>query len=848
LKFPLLSLMATVLLLPISFAHCQTAAFDLAGPAVDVRVQRSGETLPISHVPNLMPGDRLWIHPQLPESQSAHYVMIVAFLRGATNPPPANWFTKVETWTKSVREEGVFITIPAEAEQAVVFLAPETGGDFNTLRNAVRGKPGAFVRSAQDLQQASLDRMRLEKYMNLLREFSEEPAELKQRTVLLARSLNIKLDHECFDKPSAQQVPCLTQNTDELVLDDAHTETMVARIASGNTVDLVSHIAYMPTAGAGALSPYVGAVVDTVRILASTHTAQYQYIPALALPTGDKLNLRLNNPPSFRNPKSVLVVGLPPVGPSPLPPLRPAEPKQVFCAEQPDLVLPIDGAPLVFASEMAHNFTLHLKTRTAGGNGIDLPAKVDPTRGGLVVDTRSIPANSLNGDLTGTLHGFWGFQPFEGPTFQLRSSQVGGRWIVASKDASALIVGRMDELHLQSEQAACVESVAIRDAQGGKVDASWKVTKPDELEVQVPLQNAVPGSVVMMIKKYGRQSVSDEITLHTYAEAGSLDTLTLHAGDTEGTLKGTRLDQVMDVDLQGVHFAPGDLSRANQQDELKIATKDTAAAATLKSGDAMQAKVTLKDARVLVLSTKIAPPRPHVKLISKSVQVDPSPTATALVKLSSPDEVPQESRLSFFLKAVVPETFSPQQKVEVATLDESFRVMLSVANQNLTLQDSSTELAVLDPMRHLGPSAFGPLKMRPIAGDGTTGDWQPLANLVRIPTLKDIHCVAAATRQCTITGEKLFLIDSVSTSPDFTDAVSVPEGFVAQTLVVPASHTRTLYLKLRDDPSAVDIVTWPATPATSTPATATPPASAPAAAPPVTASPAAARVATPAAQ
>src|SRR3954466_15343099 len=106
--------LAGILLLTTPFASPQTtttAAFDLAGPAVDLRVQRAGETLPISHVPNLLPGDRLWIHPQLPESQSTHYLMIVAFLRGATNPPPPTWFTKVETWEKPVREEGVFITV-----------------------------------------------------------------------------------------------------------------------------------------------------------------------------------------------------------------------------------------------------------------------------------------------------------------------------------------------------------------------------------------------------------------------------------------------------------------------------------------------------------------------------------------------------------------------------------------------------------------------------------------------------------------------------------------------------------------------------------------------------------------
>src|SRR6185437_7456950 len=132
-------------------ASADTAAFDLAGPPVEVKVTRNGKSLPIAEVPNLQPGDRLWIHPDLPDSQSVHYLMIVAFLRGPTNPPPDNWFFKGETWKKPVREEGMVVTVPLDAQQALLFLAPETGGDFGTLRSAVQGKPGAFVRSSQDL-------------------------------------------------------------------------------------------------------------------------------------------------------------------------------------------------------------------------------------------------------------------------------------------------------------------------------------------------------------------------------------------------------------------------------------------------------------------------------------------------------------------------------------------------------------------------------------------------------------------------------------------------------------------------------------------------------------------------
>src|SRR5256886_1584211 len=98
--------------------------------------------------------------------------MVVAFLRGATNPPPDAWFTRVETWNKPVHDEGVFVTVPDEAEEALIFLAPDTGGAFGTLRAAVRGKPGSFVRAAQDLEQASLDRLRLEKYLDAVRDVS----------------------------------------------------------------------------------------------------------------------------------------------------------------------------------------------------------------------------------------------------------------------------------------------------------------------------------------------------------------------------------------------------------------------------------------------------------------------------------------------------------------------------------------------------------------------------------------------------------------------------------------------------------------------------------------------------
>src|ERR1700733_8099869 len=108
------------------YLAADAAAFDLTGPKVDVRVQREGHTLPISEVPNLQVGDRLWVHPDLPATQSVRYLVVIAFLRGSTNPPPDSWFIRVDAWSKAVHDEGVYLNVPEGAAEAMVFLAPET--------------------------------------------------------------------------------------------------------------------------------------------------------------------------------------------------------------------------------------------------------------------------------------------------------------------------------------------------------------------------------------------------------------------------------------------------------------------------------------------------------------------------------------------------------------------------------------------------------------------------------------------------------------------------------------------------------------------------------------------------
>src|SRR3984957_944072 len=385
-----LLLAATVALVHVS-AVCAAdpAPFDLTGPVIEVTVTRGGSTLPVSQVPNLAAGDRLWIKADLPPTQSAHYIMVAAFLRGATNPPPPNWFSLCETWKGHCAQDGLTVSVPQDAQQVLLFLAPETGGDYKTVVNAVRGRPGAFVRASQDLNQATLDRSRLEAYIAAIRALDQDDrAGLKDAVPLLARSLAIKADEKCLDRIADVQAPCLMQGQNSLILNDGHSTSIVEALTTGPASDLAMEASFTPQLNYGFYSPYIASVLDIARILDSFHTAQYQYIPALASQLQDRIALTLNTPPSFHNPKSVLVTALPAVEQAQQPPLHAVDPKEIFCARDTALVLPVEGAPLVFSTRYAHAVSLTLTAQD--GHSIDLAARADAGQGGFVIDTAAL--------------------------------------------------------------------------------------------------------------------------------------------------------------------------------------------------------------------------------------------------------------------------------------------------------------------------------------------------------------------------------------------------------------------------------------------------------------------------
>lgn len=804
------------------YAHSQTAQFDLSGPTLEVKVQRAGKSLPIAQVPTLNEGDRLWLHPVLGEHESVHYLMVAVFLRGSTNPPPDNWFVKVEAWNKQVIEEGAYIVVPPGAQQAVVLFAPETGGDFSTLKSAVRGRPGAFVRASQDLSIASEDRDRINTYLASLKDI-QDPEEVKSESNTLARSLSLKLNGDCFSRPADQQAICLQQSQSAIVLDNG-SSSATQGLLNGPSSDLALQAGSTVGSTAGLYDPYIAVALDIGRLLATFHTAQYQYIPALSSADGGNMNLWLNAPPSFHNPKSVLVVALPSIKKAEAPRLHPVDPKQIFCMGRSPLVLPVDGEPAIFSTGFAHGLTLHLQS--GNGQSVDLPTHPDAAKGGFLVPAPVLENVNLGMEVEATVQGYWGFDPYKGPSFKLRSAQSTS-WTLADADKNALVVGRDDELHLRSPSAACVDEVDYRDASGKNGKAPFKLDGVEGIVATIPLKGAQAGPVLLSIKQSGL-SAPQTLNVSSFAEAGNYSVFTFHAGDKSGVLSGTRLDQVAGLDLHGERFAPGKLSRTGGADSLELTAADTGDnsrvnLASLAAGSSSTAQLTLKDGRSVPVSVTVNTARPLITLLNKNVQLAPAPQPAppVIMRLGAPDELPPDGKLTFSVKSQIPETFSKGESLEIATVDGLSSTTFSLASGQLVLQDAKTAIGVLDPAKSFSPSAFGPLHMRPILADGTTGDWVPVATLVRLPSFTGYNCppnTGADTPTstapgpnpgpgpCTLTGEGLYLLQSVSAESQFLNPVTIPDGFAASILEVPRPSSGQLFARLRDDPAVVNIV------------------------------------------
>jgi len=138
---------------------------------------------------------------------------------------------------------------------------------------------------------------------------------------------------------------------------------------------------------------------------------------------------------------------------------------------------------------------------------------------------------------------------------------------------------------------------------------------------------------------------------------------------------------------------------------LSLVAQDAQAVTALKQGDAT-ARITLKDGRAIDLKVFVNAPRPSAALIGKSVQPSASRSESNIL-LTDQNELPQDAKLTFSVRAKLPTVFGHDETIEVATADESFSTILSIGTGGITLENSNVALPHSIRPRRLGLRLLG---------------------------------------------------------------------------------------------------------------------------------------------
>lgn len=780
-------------------------SFNVPGPLLQVNVRRGEESLPIYQVPSLQPGDILSVTSSFKEKEPVHWMLVSGFLRGATEPPPEKWFSEVDLWKHHNWDRAQQITVPSGANQGLLFLAPDSGGGFSTLKNTVRRQPNLFLRVSQDMTRATAEQGRMNSFLNGMRSASPmgNPQTATQRSIALANSLSINVNGKCFDA-NQQQTPCLVQNTDQLLADSNTRGTAVQNLTSMPSANLIGGV--ISSQLGAAFFPYVGAAIDVIHLLGGARTADYQYLPALAERHGDRIRLKLNHDPTFKSPKSVLVYVLPQVEPMTPPSIVVDTENHPTCISSAASALPAEAPPALYSTQYGHDWILSLKDAD-GRTQNNISIKADPSVGGFLVSAGAVNQNLFKNDtsLQGTITGRWGFKTVTLPPLTLEHPRSGA-WQLNAQQHESLIAGSKVALNLSSPVAACIGQIQLNDGKGHHLAAVVTHTSATTITAAFDLSQAVVSEGSLQVQQAGL-SQPDQQKLRIYQPLPRVDKATYYAGDHVIELAGQRLDEIASAEFGGAQFDPAHLPKSTDTpDTVQLIQPDSAPATTLAANSNATAVLHLRDGRSMNLSFPVQAPRPLVKILSLNPR---NPVST--IQLQNHDAVPQDTEINLTLQSVTPAAFQPDEKIQIHSDLQTTPVELSLSH-GLMLQDQQTVIASFVPAQLLGASTFGRLEFRAIDARGVAGAWQALPKVVRLPQLKEIRCPLSLNSKCTLTGDHLYLLAAISAEPSMKHAVKIPGGFTGASVEIPRPSGSTIFIQLRDDPDTADPVLLPVLP------------------------------------
>ena len=196
------------------------------------------------------------------------------------------------------------------------------------------------------------------------------------------------------------------------------------------------------------------------------------------------MNLRLNNPPSFRKPMSVLVMGLPAVEAAQLPPLRSLNKDGSFSAcKRRHSCFQWRALPSFFRPSIAHDFVLRVQGRA--GNGSGFARGQDPAQGGFLVDAHALSAGKIDPECEGDRSRILGFRLVRRP--RLSDGQCAFRRLGDSGRGSGRIDCGQGRRHSRRFRRRGLRRSDSHPGRAGNRHqaTTWTAVKSNELEIHV---------------------------------------------------------------------------------------------------------------------------------------------------------------------------------------------------------------------------------------------------------------------------------------------------------------------------------------------------------------------------
>lgn len=427
------------------------------------------------------------------------------------------------------------------------------------------------------------------------------------------------------------------------------------------------------------------------------------------------------------------------------------------------------------------------------------------------------------------LIGARGFSEIRSPKFIL-PAPVGGTYEIKAATRKEFTAGgkRVVTISNASGGCRCLQTVTYKPASGAplvyeavpaagknqfKVSADGK-----EVFFEIDATNLPIGGGVLELKNYGGETAN--LNLKLYPPPPEITDLKISAGDREGVLIGSRLEQIQSLETNGkkAKVLPNNDSSNGKPGNSNERTFIFEEASVRQASGKIALVLGLEDNRMLSVAKAFnaGPARPafvaelgEIDAVYPAENVSPRPQFDLSTYPIIPVNAPE---LTVMLHSTLTDyDFKPENLAIEIRLEKTEKAVLNAAASiDLEVLDPSTVRARLAPGEELKKLLGGRrLQLRLKDRERGVSDWYTVRQtFVRLPRIESISCVVQLNGNCEITGAGLDYIGGISIDggaiwqPEATTPQSSTKVDVINRRLIPRlAEKEALRIKLRDYPA-----------------------------------------------